>query len=379
MASTSLTMANKLAHISRSRAQSARWSVGKIYLINALFATVVAILIWIALPADSNPGFLNNWVHAQSIGTLICSLVLLTNSLSCRNARLPDKFLLFALPFIIVVGFYLGSSIARWILQLPTPATSSYDDRHTLIVSMAITVIVTVVITWFFTTQSTITELRIRSAEESERATQAHLSMLIAQLEPHMLFNTLANLRALINTDPEKAREMLDKLIELLRTTLSHSRSLSVNIKTEFLMLENYLDIMKYRMDDRLDYSLTLPDELKDCTIPTLLLQPIVENAIKHGIEPSIQGGDVRIDASTDGSNLLLSVQDTGVGLSNPKGIELGTESLSSGFGMSNVRERCLAIQGGDFTVLSPLPQNNRGTLVQISLPLDQLAATTTI
>ncbi len=366
-------MISKFARASGSQADCDRWSIRKIYLINALFGTIIAIVIWIAQPADSNPGFIINWVHAQAIGTLICSLVLLTNKVSSRYARLPDNVLLFALPFIIVVGFYLGSVIARWILQLPPPTTSTYDDRHTLIVSMTITVIVTIVITWFFTTQGTISNLRIRSAEESERATQAHLSMLIAQLEPHMLFNTLANLRVLITTDPNKAREMLDKLIELLRTTLSHSRSLTVTLQTEFQILENYLDIMKYRLGDRLDYTLRLPDELNDCAIPTLLLQPIVENAIKHGIEPSIQGGDVQVAASTDGSHLFLSVRDTGVGLSNQAPMEQTEPTMASGIGLSNIRERCLSIPGGEFTVVSPLPQHNKGTQIEIKLPVNHL------
>lgn len=354
------------------RVKIARWSLGKTYLVNALFCTVIAAMIWIALPASLNYGFLSNWVHAQAIGTIICSLVLLTNCSIDRYRILPDRLLLFLLPLIIVIGYFLGSSIARLLVDAPSMALDFSDDRQMMITMMALTVVVTVAITWFFTSQTTITELRINAAEESERAAQAHLSMLLAQIEPHMLFNTLANLRALIGDEPDKAREMLDSLIEFLRSTLQHSRTSTVALEQDFQILDSYLSLMAIRLGDRLRYSMVLPESLKRCSIPSLLLQPIVENAIKHGIEPAIDGGSVVIKAEKRNNRLVLMVEDTGKGLTQAMGADREPllEDSVSGLGLANVRARCEALPGGKFDIVSPLPASNKGTAVTIELPL---------
>lgn len=366
-----------LSNIVSQREGDARWSIAKTYLLNIVFCTVVAVCIWIAVPRENNPGFFSNFVHAQSIGNIICSLILLANCLLDYFKKIPKQVLLFVMPVIIIVGFYAGSSLARVLLGLPTKSFTYNNDRHLLIVSMVITVVVTIIINWFFTSQNTIAKLRVKTAEESERATQAQLSMLLAQIEPHMLFNTLANLRALIDSEPKRAKEMLDLLIDYLRTTLRHSRAESVLLESEFKMLENYLSLMRIRLGDRLIYTTELPDELKNCSIPSLLLQPIVENAIKHGIEPAVSGGAILIKAESANNELILTVQDTGQGIINkeavlPSSLDTAQQATHTdgGFGMANVRARCVAMSGGSYEVVSPLPESDRGTSVRIQIPL---------
>jgi len=210
---------------------------------------------------------------------------------------------------------------------------------------------------------------REKGAELQRQATEARLKLLETQLEPHMLFNTLANLRALIATDPPRAIGMLDRLNDYLRATLRASRtdgsSGSHTLADEFARLRDYLELMAVRMGPRLSYTLTLPEALQRHPVPPLLLQPLVENAIRHGLEPKLDGGRIDIRASTDGTGkqLLLEVIDTGVGMD-----AAGAPPSGSGFGLSQVRERVASLPGGGRVDLSAQP--GHGATVRIQLPL---------
>ena len=199
---------------------------------------------------------------------------------------------------------------------------------------------------------------------------QAQLMLLQSQLEPHMLFNTLANLRALIATDPQRAQTMLDHLIAYLRATLGASRQTQHALQNEFDRVRDYLEIMAVRMGPRLVFSLDLPQALAATSVPTLLLQPLVENALLHGLEPKIEGGSIRVLARCSGGQLVLEVQDTGCGLRD-------NGASPSSFGLAQVRERLASHYGPQaaLTLSSPQPPdketgNVTGTLAQITLPL---------
>src|SRR6185312_14350513 len=135
---------------------------------------------------------------------------------------------------------------------------------------------------------------RAQVAAAAHEATLARLDMLQSQLEPHMLFNTLANLRALIAADPPRAQEMLDHLIAFLRATLAASRQPEHPLSDEFARIDDYLALMRVRMGDRLRTSAALPPDLAALPVPPLLLQPLVENAIKHGLEPQRGPGELQ-------------------------------------------------------------------------------------
>src|SRR5690606_22863487 len=120
----------------------------------------------------------------------------------------------------------------------------------------------------------------------SRLADEAQLRMLRAQLEPHMLFNTLATLHVLIGIDAPRAQSMLDQLVKFLRATLSASRSDQIKLGREFDLIESYLRLMAVRMGERLTFQLELPGSLDQAGIPPMLIQPLVENAVRHGLEP---------------------------------------------------------------------------------------------
>ncbi len=202
-----------------------------------------------------------------------------------------------------------------------------------------------------------------RLASAQRQAAESHLKLLESQLEPHMLFNTLANLRVLIQTDSAKAITMLDALNNYLRATLSGSRESWHPLNNEFVRLKDYLALMQVRMGARLSFTIDCPAPLSHQLIPPLLLQPIVENAIKHGLEPAIAGGAIHISAKQVADQLVLSVCDTGLGSITQEQLAAG-----HGFGLSQVRERLATVYGGR-SQLAVVQSAGYSTCLQISLP----------
>jgi sensor histidine kinase YesM len=180
-------------------------------------------------------------------------------------------------------------------------------------------------------------ELRQLAAEKAQVETQ--LRLLQAQVEPHFLFNTLANLAVLVREDPARAERLLADLIAWLRATLQRTRSAASTLGEEIELLQRYLDILGLRLGDRLRVVIDVPEALRARPFPLLLLQPLVENAIAHGIEPKVAGGEVRIVAALDNDRLRLTVADTGVGLRESSG-------GGAGFGLESVRQRLHALFG---------------------------------
>jgi sensor histidine kinase YesM len=207
------------------------------------------------------------------------------------------------------------------------------------------------------------TEAKVRAETIERQALQAQLRLLQAQIEPHMLFNTLANLQGLIAIDPDRANTMLDQLIQYLRATLGVSRSESTTLGEEFAAMEAYLGLMGVRMGERLRYRLELPPNLRKLKLPPMLLQPLVENAIVHGLEPKIEGGEITIAASARDGLLDISVVDTGLGLGQ-------SSSKGGGVGVATTRERLRVLYGERASILL-VPGQAQGTLVRLTLPLE--------
>ena len=178
---------------------------------------------------------------------------------------------------------------------------------------------------------------RDRLASEKTLA-QAELRVLQAQVEPHFLFNALANVIALVRTHPGRAVRVLEHLTALLRASLSRARSAEGTLDDELATVRTYLDVQALRMAGRMTYQVSAEHGLERVSIPPLLVQPLVENAVLHGIEPSAGGGRVTVRAERVAGFVRLRVTDNGVGLDAGR--------VGSGFGMANVRERLRAAFG---------------------------------
>ena len=261
----------------------------------------------------------------------------------------------------IAAGFLIGEPLGRWLFQ-GSVAASRQDNW----VSLLITVAAGAVASFYFHARGKAAALLAEKTAAERDATEARLRLLQSQLEPHMLFNTLANLRALIGVDPPAAQQMVDRLNDYLRATLGASRATRHPLAREFDRLADYLALMAIRMGPRLAFQLDLPDELRDLPVPPLVLQPLVENAIRHGLEPKLAGGRIDVSAARAGNRLLLTVQDSGVGFDT----DAPAPSEGGGFGMAQVRERLATAYGarGGVQVQS---QPGQGTTVRVWLPAE--------
>lgn len=179
---------------------------------------------------------------------------------------------------------------------------------------------------------------RLNEVEREKREVEAHLRLLQAQIEPHFLFNTLANVSSLIEVDATQARRLLDRLNDWLRVALARTRSENATLGDELTLLENYLQILEMRFGTRLSWQIEATDEVRSIRFPPMLLQPLVENAIRHGLEPKLGGGQLKISAKLEQGVLSLSVVDDGVGFSEKSG--------GGGAGLENVRARLTALYG---------------------------------
>lgn len=202
--------------------------------------------------------------------------------------------------------------------------------------------------------------LKVLSREK--QLVQAQMRMLQAQIEPHFLFNTLANIQSLIARSPDKASLMMDNFIAYLRESLTASRAHEGTVQQEFTLIRHYLDLIKIRMAHRLNYTLDLPPEIATLPMAPMLLQPIVENAIKHGLEPKVEGGSVSVAARIESRRMLVTVDDDGLGFSE------FADSKGTGVGLANLRERLAVLYDGRATI--DIADANPGTRIRISLPL---------
>jgi len=209
-------------------------------------------------------------------------------------------------------------------------------------------------------------EARLANARLEAELQEARARLLEAQIEPHFLFNTLANVRQLQRADPAAGMAMLTDLVEYLETSLPSLRSESTTLAQERALLASYLRLHRRRFGQRLRFDISFPEALDRCELPSMVLLTLVENSIKHGLAPSPEGGTIQLSAEASGPALLVTVADTGAGMGAGSG---------GGTGLANVRSR-LALRYGDAAGLTLSLNEPRGVRAALRLPLtSELAA----
>jgi two-component system LytT family sensor kinase len=199
---------------------------------------------------------------------------------------------------------------------------------------------------------------------ETQRArlTEARLAALTNQINPHFLFNTLNSVSSLIRIDPERARSMIYKLSNILRRLLRKTEALTP-LREEISFIDDYLAIEVVRFGDKLRFYKEIEPETLDRLVPSMILQPIIENSIKHGLANKVDGGMVRLKAWMEGSRLNISVEDDGVGIEESK----LTSLFESGIGVSNVNERLRVLFGAGYRMaIDSEPGQGTKTLIEI-------------
>lgn len=205
----------------------------------------------------------------------------------------------------------------------------------------------------------------MRAASLEHQLLKARLNTLQTQLHPHFLFNALNAISTLMRRDPRAAQATLMSFSELLRIALSHSSRLEVPLSEDLAFLRRYVEIQQVRLGDRLHFQEVIPTEALDFLVPTLLLQPLVENAIQHGIGPSPDSGTVRVIVEPDGERLRVIVEDNGVGLTGDEGLR----NKGTGIGLANLRLRLESLYGSGHR-FEYGPGKTRGTVVRVEIPL---------
>jgi signal transduction histidine kinase len=231
-----------------------------------------------------------------------------------------------------------------------------------LFVSLVISVVLSVI--FFWRERSAVADAALaREREKGERSEResalANLRALQAQIEPHFLFNTLANVTSLVDPDPAKAKRMLESFNRFLRSSLAATRKERTTLADEGVLIGSFLDVLQVRMGERLRYRVDIPDELAAFELPPMLLQPVVENAIQHGLESKLDGGEVEVGARREGAAVVIEVRDTGVGFA---------PTTRGGLGLGNVRDR-LRLLYGDAASLAIGDNAPTGTVVTLRLP----------
>lgn len=281
-----------------------------------------------------------------------------------RNLPTPRLFDWQVMFFLTIVGLrFLDSEVAR----LPGHTTYSLESSN-LLVEVAIyftsvTVIGTVLKIW--------NSVRIQAKlEEQQRLLlQARMEALQNQINPHFLFNTLNSVSSLVRFDPDTARDMIIKLANILRRLL-HSSDAFVPLREELEFIDNYLDIEVVRFGhDKLQVVKDLDPASLDVMVPSMLLQPLVENSIKHGLSSKIDGGSIHLRSRVTDSKLVIEVEDDGVGMGSASFLEKPTGLGGTGIGMANVAERLKVLYGGTARMTMDSLQG-KGTLVRLRLPV---------
>ncbi len=299
------------------------------------FNSIIAVFLSAIKFGD---GFFANFVFSQCIGLSICSCVLTAlHRFQVSRLIVQVSVVAAALPLGTLIGVFSGAVITGL-------SFSELFDRHNLFELLILGIMFGSIITYIFGSRAQIAESTARIQEEKikrltseKKVVEADLKLLQAQIEPHFLFNTLSNVLSLLDTDTDKGKSMLIDFIHYLRTSLSKFREETVTLGQEMELIRAYLNIYKVRFGARLNYQISLPEDLADFSVPPMLLQPLVENAIKHGLEPSIDGGEIWIGGTKMDGVIRLEVVNTGMGFS---------DNGESGVGLTNVRDRLNALYG---------------------------------
>ena len=310
-------------------------------------------------------GFFIN-TYLDLLLTALCvgytSMVLFTIAGNVRQSRLPREGMQV---LAVIVGSVLGTIIAS-ILKGRDLSTILTERLVGVAISMGLGIGFGCVVVATVILRAKLARDQARIAQaESDRIRlekgilEAQLQLMQAQVEPHFLFNTLANVQHLVETDPRAASRMLDSLLQYLRAALPQMREGATNLGREIDMARAFLEIHRVRMGTRLTYQIDVPQDLRGRAFPPMMLISLVENAIKHGVDPCCDEGTITIRASDREGKLKVEVSDTGEGVRPKKG---------GGVGLANIRDRLKGLYGSSARLA--LEENApRGVVASIEIP----------
>jgi two-component system LytT family sensor kinase len=282
-------------------------------------------------------------IFSYSIGFSIFGLV---HYFSPRFERFPVIVRIGGMTGVFVVGGIFGTEVALGIFYVFFRTTfSAASHTRMLQFNLILSVIFGTIAVLYFSLRERARQLgaALKEKELNEERltrlkTKAELEALQSKINPHFLFNTLNSIASLISENPKAAEETVEKLSELFRHSLRHSEKSTVTLAEELDLIRTYLEIEKVRLGDRLQYDVKCEDSIRDAELPAMLIQPLVENSIKHGIASAINGGTISVEAKKVDGVCVITVSDSG------KGFEDASDS--SGFGLRSIQDRLRLLYG---------------------------------
>ena len=318
-------------------------------LADVLIAAALALLAWAALCLLGLVGVITvnvpdaGFLYRLLLGMLLLFLAIAWSMLAVARlleATLPEAMLARLSPvrewraaalvsLLLLAGLMLGNLAGSALLALVYPDTeffaSSTLRRQLRVLQFLPFLAIVAALFW---------RGRLQRQKMQAQAAEAQLRLLQAQIEPHFLFNTLANIESLLDADPPRARAMLEAFSDHLRAGMGQLRVDETTLGAELEMAANYLRLLQIRMGERLRFSVEANEDARAALLPPLLLQPLVENAIRHGLEPKVAGGEVRIVAAVENGRLCVQVRDDGLGAEAPPAAK------GAGTALANIRAR---------------------------------------
>jgi len=316
---------------------------------------------------DILAGWLYYFVEQLAVGGCIFAFVAVAVLLSAKTTARKHALLLLA----IVLGALAGELLL--MLRLPPPPGTSVAAVLVSRVARWLVVAGLAYLYFAFRRQAAeaaakVHQNELQRIELDRQMSEARLHLLRSQVEPHFLFNTLANVQQLYRTDPGRGRKMLASFVAYLRTALPQMRHDETTLRHEIELARTYLDVLQVRMGERLKVTCDVPDELAGLAFPPLALSTLTENAIKHGLNPLPEGGAIEISARIEGRQLKVGVADTGAGL---------RASGGTGAGIANLRARLAALYGdaANLVLEANAPRGIRATIaVPVKVPRTERA-----
>jgi two-component system LytT family sensor kinase len=328
-----------------------------------------ALAVPIALMSYANGGELSRaLIGASTYTQIIGSICFLAGALlDDRYDALATRWRFVLSMSINIILAVIGGVLAGAVLVLGFGYRMSTPS---LVINLATGVSITLMVAIVKATQhrlrlalevseQTLRERELAAERLLKAKSEAELAALQARINPHFLFNTLNSIAALIGDDPAKAEQVLGQLSSLMRYTLHSHRSGVVSVDDELIIVRGYLEIEAVRLGDRLQYEIDVEPALRSAELPVLLLQPLVENAIKHGIAPKIAGGRVSVRGWREGEVMLFAISDDGDGDEHATG--------GTGEGLANVRQRLETLYGDRASVT--LTRRDGHTETRVTLP----------
>ena len=329
----------------------------------AAFWAIASTLLYFLVPGlETYPRLL---VFHESVGlTMMACVLMLLRTRRFDRFKPALRWLLIGL-VAIPTGYFLGHQFAFIVLGEPMRMVGL---QQISLIPILFTVLLGGIALHYFATREALAREATARSDAQRLAVEAQLRLLRAQLDPHMLFNSLANVRSLVREDVDRAELMIDQLIVYLRSALAASQTESVALRREFAQLRAYLDIMALRMGPRLSYRIELPAELERTEVPPMLLQPLVENAIKHGLEPKVGHGSIEVVARAMPAGIEIRVSDNGLGLPTDEDDDFTGHLANTSYGLQHVRDR-LRVHYGPAARLSLERRDPTGVSAVVFIP----------